>query len=83
MEESMDENPREDQGAPPGAIHEELKQKDVGRFSADPDTQMGYDAASDADEPDDRADGTPSFPGGDSEEKLGRGGGGDEKGVER
>jgi hypothetical protein len=83
MEGSMDDEPRKDHGAPPGAIHEELKQERAGRFSADPDTQMGYDAASDADEPDDRADGTPAFPGGDSEEKLARGGGGDETGVER
>jgi hypothetical protein len=73
----MDEEPREDQGAPPGAIHEELKQKEAGRFSANPNTQMGYDSASDADEPDDRAAG-----------ELGRrrkksGGVGDETGVER
>jgi hypothetical protein len=79
----MDGTPREDHGAPPGAIHEKLKRERAGRFSGDPDTQMGYDAASAADEPADRADGTPSLPGGDSEEKLARGGGGDETGVER
>jgi hypothetical protein len=83
MEESMNEQPREDDGPPLGALHEELKQRRAGRLSADPDTQMGYDAASDADEPGDAAgepgdaaDGTPSFPGGDTEEKLARGSGG-------
>ncbi len=79
----MDDESRKDHGAPPGAIHEELKQDRAARFSADPETQMGYDAASDADEREDRADGTPTFPGGDSEEKLARGGGGDETGMER
>jgi hypothetical protein len=73
---------RDERVAPPGAVHEELKQKEAGRFSGDPETQMGYGPASDADEPAEDT-GTARYPGGDEEEKLERGGGGDETARER
>jgi hypothetical protein len=73
----------DDTGGPPGAIHERVKKGDEGAFAGDADVEMERDPAAEADSADDRADGRPTWPGGDIDEKLARGGGGDETGVER
>jgi hypothetical protein len=79
----MNQEPERIEGKPPGALHEKLKQRDAGKFSADGDSASASESEEWHEDSGGVLDGRPEYPGGDTEEKLARGGGGDETGIDR